>query len=266
MEDFRQLQKPLLVALDEFLHGNARPLGDDGGDLLAVDALAYERIALALRLHRLFEGLFELGELAVFDFGGLGEVVVALGALHTELRGLDFLAQNDGFLGGLLFSFPLRLHRGGIGAQLRELPADFFEALFVVVFLDEGLFLYFEAADFAQHRVEVGRHGVELGFDSRARLVHEVDCLVRKLPARDVPVAQFRCLHERPVLYVDAVERLKALFQPAQYGNGSLNVRFGDVYALEAAFERGVLFDVLPVFVEGGRAHAAQLPAREHGF
>ena len=39
-----------------------------------------------------------------------------------------------------------------------------------------------------------------------------------------------------------------------------------DQHLLEAALERGILLDVLAVFVERGRAHAMQLAARQRGL
>ena len=58
--------------------------------------------------------------------------------------------------------------------------------------------------------------------------------------------------------------RLVALLQPAQdrdrVGHGGLT----DEHRLEAAFERGVLLDVLAVLVERRRADGAQLTARQH--
>ena len=42
--------------------------------------------------------------------------------------------------------------------------------------------------------------------------------------------------------------------------------RLVDQHLLEAALERGVLLDVLAVFVERGRADAVQLAARERGL
>ncbi len=44
----------------------------------------------------------------------------------------------------------------------------------------------------------------------------------------------------------------------------SLDRRLADVHRLEAPLERGVLLDVLAVFVECGRADHAQLAAGEH--
>ena len=39
-----------------------------------------------------------------------------------------------------------------------------------------------------------------------------------------------------------------------------------DQHGLEAAFERGILFDVLAIFVERGGADAVQFAARQHGL
>ena len=57
-----------------------------------------------------------------------------------------------------------------------------------------------------------------------------------------------------------------ALAQAAQDRNGVFDRRLIDQHGLEAALERGVLFDVLAVFVERGGADAVQLAARQHGL
>ena len=57
-----------------------------------------------------------------------------------------------------------------------------------------------------------------------------------------------------------------ALAQAAQNGDGVFDAGLIDQHGLEAAFERGVLFDVLAVFVERGGADAVQLAARQHGL
>ena len=59
---------------------------------------------------------------------------------------------------------------------------------------------------------------------------------------------------------------LVALAQAAQDGDGVFDRRLIDQDGLEAAFEGGVLFDVLAVFVERGGADAVQLAARQHGL
>jgi len=62
----------------------------------------------------------------------------------------------------------------------------------------------------------------------------------------------------------NAVIDLIALLQAAQDGNGVLDRRLVDHDGLEAALEGGVLFDILAVLVERGRANAVQLAAGEH--
>ena len=57
-----------------------------------------------------------------------------------------------------------------------------------------------------------------------------------------------------------------ALLQAAQDRDGVFHRRLVHQHFLEAALERGVLLDVLAVFVERGRAHAMQLAARERGL
>ena len=57
---------------------------------------------------------------------------------------------------------------------------------------------------------------------------------------------------------------LVALLEAAENGDRVRDGRLADEDRLEAALERGVLLDVLAVFVERGRADGAQLPARQH--
>src|SRR2546422_6190102 len=54
---------------------------------------------------------------------------------------------------------------------------------------------------------------------------------------------------------------LVALLQTAKDGDGVLHRRLTDVHRLEAPLQRGVLLDVLLIFVEGRGPDAAQLAA-----
>ena len=60
------------------------------------------------------------------------------------------------------------------------------------------------------------------------------------------------------------MEHLVALLQAAQDGDGVLDARLVDHDRLEAALQRRILFDVLAVFLDGRRADAVQLAARQH--
>ena len=79
-------------------------------------------------------------------------------------------------------------------------------------------------------------------------------------------MAQGRRRHERRVLDAHAVVDFVALLQPAQYRDGVLNTRLGDIDRLETPLQRRVFLDVLAILVERGRANAAQLAARELGL
>jgi hypothetical protein len=97
----------------------------------------------------------------------------------------------------------------------------------------------------------------------RGRLVEQVDRLVGEEPVADVAVRQRGGRHHGAVGDADAVVRLVALLEPAEDRDRAVDARLAHVHRLEAALERGVLLDVLAVLVERGRAHDAQLAARE---
>ena len=59
---------------------------------------------------------------------------------------------------------------------------------------------------------------------------------------------------------------LVALLQAAQDGDGILHGGFGHHNRLKAALQRGVLFDILTVLVQRGRADAVQLAPGQHGL
>ena len=68
------------------------------------------------------------------------------------------------------------------------------------------------------------------------------------------------------VLLTHSAKRHTPLAQAAQDGDGGHDAGLVHVDLLETALQRGVLLNVLPVLVQGGRADAAQLPAAQHGL
>ncbi len=58
--------------------------------------------------------------------------------------------------------------------------------------------------------------------------------------------------------------RFVLLFQTAKDGDRILDIRLVHQHRLKTAFQRGVLFDVLAVFVQRRRADHMQLAARQH--
>ena len=98
------------------------------------------------------------------------------------------------------------------------------------------------------------------------RLVHQVDGLVRQLAVGDVAMGKRRRGNDCRIGDLDAVVHGVAFLQSAQDRDRVLDGGLADEHFLEAAFERGVLLDVLAVFVERRRADAVQLAARERGL
>ena len=135
-----------------------------------------------------------------------------------------------------------------------------------VFFLLERLALDFELHDAAFELVDLDGHAVDLHAQAAGGFVDEVDGLVGQEAVGDVAVGELGGLDERAVLDAHAVMGLVALLEATQDGDGVFHGRLVHEHGLEAPRERGILFDVLAVFVQGGRAHAAQLAAGERGL
>jgi hypothetical protein len=99
--------------------------------------------------------------------------------------------------------------------------------------------------------------------DPGARLVDEVDGLVREEPVVDVAVGQFRRRDEGLVGEPNLVVGLIPVAEPAQDLDRVGHGRLGDQDRLEAPLQRGVLLDVLAVLVDRGGADDVQLAAGE---
>src|SRR5260221_14486676 len=79
----------------------------------------------------------------------------------------------------------------------------------------------------------------------------------------NVAVRQRGSRNDRTIGDADAMMNLVLFLESAQDGDGLLDRRLVDKDRLEAPRERGVLLDILAVFVERGRADAVQLAACE---
>ncbi|MPM33194.1 hypothetical protein SDC9_79763 [bioreactor metagenome] len=134
----------------------------------------------------------------------------------------------------------------------------------LVAFLAQRGLLDFKLHDLTRNFVQLLRHRFHLGADHRARLVDKVYGLIGQKPVADVAVGKRRGGNKRLILYLDSVEHLIAFLEPAQDRDRILNRRLVDHDRLEAPLKRGVLLNVLAVFVNRRRADAVQLAARQH--
>ena len=100
----------------------------------------------------------------------------------------------------------------------------------------------------------------------RARLVDQVDGLIRQEAVGDVALGEHDGLAQDTVGNFHAVEGLVVVGDALENFERILHARLVDRDGLEAALERGVLLDVLAVLVEGRRADDLNFAAREGGL
>ena len=268
VERVREAHELFALALDELRHGDAAPARDDLRDLVRRHLLAQERRARVraqvVLMH--LELLLEFGDVAVLEPRRLVEVAFALGALVAVLRVLQARADAAHVLERTLLLLPLRRHLVGLRLEVLELVLQLDEPLLrvLVLLLLERDLLDFETAHVPRDLVELLRAGVHLRADAGARLVEEIDGLVRQEAVLDVARAERDGRDERLVADVHVVVLLEALLDAAQNRDRILLARRIDLHGLEAALQGGVLLHVLAVLVEGRRADAVELAAREH--
>ena len=180
--------------------------------------------------------------------------------LQLQLRALElFLDMRRALHRGLL-CLPDFLEIGKLPFQHAELFLEVLEPLRrrLVGLLLQGLAFDLELDDAALEPVHRLRFRIDFDTDSRSRLVDQVDRLVRQLPVADVTVREHGRSDDCRVRDLDAMMHFVTLFQPAQDGDRVLDRRLFDEHLLETPFERCILFEVLAVFVERGRADAMQ--------
>src|SRR5262249_39812246 len=130
-----------------------------------------------------------------------------------------------------------------------------------------SLLLLLEIAELTLERADhlrankPGFAGLQL--ESRRRLIHHINGLVRKEAIVDIAVGQFdRCL-KRLVGDLDGVVPLVVLADNAQHSKGFVNRWLAYLDRLEATLQGGILFDVLAILVERRGTDAAQLATRQ---
>ncbi len=215
-----------------------------------------------------FQLTLQFRQAAVLDFARLAQLAAPLRAFEFGAGGVD-LALDDLRLVDLGFlRLELRRQPGALFLQVGEFLFQLGEPVLAggVLFLRQRLTLHLALHDLAVQLVDLRRLGIQLDLQTGSRLVHEVHRLVRQETLGQIPVRKLRRRDERRVENADAVVDLVALLQAAQDGDGVLHARLVHDHRLETAFQGGVLFDVLAVLVERGRADGAQFAARELGL
>ena len=268
MQFLAEVEQFLLLPFEQLGHGHAGPSAHDGRDLVFVHFFLHESailiaVGLALRGVQL---LLQFRERAVLQLRGAVEVVLPFGPLDVRLRLLDLLADRLKLLHALLLGLPLGFHGIRVGLGIGQFLLQLLEAILgsLVLFLAKGLALDLELHHAARHLIEFRGHRVDLGAHLGRGFVHQIDGLIGKEAIRDVAVGEYRGRHQCRVLDANAVMGFVAVLQTAQDRNRVFDRGLIDEHRLKPPFERGILLDVLAIFVQRGGPNAVQFAAREH--
>ena len=219
------------LALEQPVDRDARPAGDDGGDVVLVDLLLDHRV---LGPRALGELALERRDLAVADLGDALQVAVALGALGLHPQLVEAARRLLDPLERLLLAAP-SARRGRRGASFasasarssgsRTLADSFAIAASSISSCITRRFA--SSSSIGEESISIRR--------PRGGLVDEVDRLVGQEAVGDVAVREHRGGDERRVADPDAVMGLVALLQPAQDRDRVLDRRLVDVAPARSA-------------------------------
>ena len=112
VENLRQAQQLLALALHQLAGGNTRPALDNLGNLLLSDLVAKQARFLAVlrQLFLMLQLLFRLWQIAVHQLCGLFQIVVLLCGFNLAVDLLNLFTQLLHAANRVLFVFPLRFH------------------------------------------------------------------------------------------------------------------------------------------------------------
>ncbi len=139
-----------------------------------------------LRLQLLLQGR----KTAVLQFRGFFQIIILLRHLYLIFHALNLFAQLLHPLHRRFFIFPLRLFAAEFVAELREFLLQIcktFQTQTVRFFFQRSL-LNLHLHHAAVELIQLRRHGIQLRLDQRARLIHQINRLVRQKAVRNVAV------------------------------------------------------------------------------
>ena len=164
VEPLLHLHQLLDFALDQPANRDARPAGDDLGNILAVYLFLEQPGVLRRRflLLGLAQLLLELHQLAVLQLRCPVQVIRPLGLLDLDFRLVDLLAQLGHVLDRLPLTLPARTQRIPLLLQVGQLLFQLLQPLAggLVFLLAQGLPLDFELHDATLDFVELDRQTV----------------------------------------------------------------------------------------------------------
>ena len=222
-------------------------------------------VACALRIFQL-QGQF--GQLAVFQFRSQAIIAHAFGLFDFVFDFVDLGLQIGQAHGRRFFGLPHFVQIGIFFFQTGNFFVNQSQTFFacLVAFFGNVHFLHFQLDDAAVELVHLLGFGFFLDFDAAGCFVNQINSFVGQEAVGNVAVRQFCRRHNRWVGNLHAVVDFVAVLQAAQNRNRVFHARLAHQHFLETAFQRGVFFDILAVFVQRGRADTVQLTARQSRF
>ena len=147
--------------------------------------------------------------------------------------------------------------------QIGQLLLQLFQTVLagLVLFFLQSLALDLQLEHLTVHLVQLLRLGIDLHAQPAAGFVDQVDGLVGQEAVTDIAVGQHCRGDHRRVLNANAVVHFVPFLEAAQNADRLFDRRLVHQDRLETPLQGGILFDILPVLVQGGGAHTVQLTA-----
>ena len=272
MQGLFHAQQLVALALQHLGHRNPGPLGNDLGNFLVGDLVTQQLVLglgllLFLVLSRLHL-LLQIRDHAVLQLGHTIQVTrpARLLQLYTGLLQLRLVLL--GTLQGRFFRLPDFFQVGILFFQFVDVAFELFKTLLAgLIFLfAQGFTFHLELNQTTIKTVHFFRHGINFHADTTARLVNQIDGLVRQLTVGDIAVTQTRRGNDGAVGNVHTMVHFVALFQATQNGNGVFHGGLIHLHLLEATLQGGIFFNVLAILIQRGRPDTMQLAAGQRGL
>ena len=182
----------------KFCHRNARPPGNDPGDLILCNTLMDHGQILVLCLFFLcFQLFLQLWKFSVLKPCGLIQIILSLGLLDLIVHILDLLSQFLQMFHCGLFIIPLGLLTVEFILQLSHFLLKLYQTILAetVIFFLKSRLLNLHLHDLTAKFIQFCGHGVQLCLDQGAGLIYQIDRLIRQEPVGNITVRQSSCSH-----------------------------------------------------------------------
>jgi len=250
------------LAFEQPAYRNSGPFADQRGDIFLVD-LFFQHAAIFLHLNKPFLRFVKLAlrlrQFAIANLRHFGQITRSFVTLLFRLQRIDllFLLANRG--DGVFFHLPASLAGVSLFTQFGELLIELHQAFarMFVGLLEQCLPFDFELHDAPLDLVDLDRQRIQLHAQRRRRFIDQVDRLIGQEAVGDVAVRKRGRRNNCGIFDANPVMQFVTVFQPAQNCDRVFYRRLRDQHRLESPFQRWILFDVLPVLVDGRGADRA---------